>query len=363
MTRKGLSCHNLESCTLQLSNWRPFLPSSEIPSLTPQVSASSAATAVSSDSSSKQKSFELNGLMEMLGAMSETQMQRGTGSAKKQCLSDRGSHKNLCDIIDMSKLSLLEDDGRKPLSKAPRRERDIEKINSFDRLSHRSIPPILSAHTARKRRRRGSCSGSGKSSDKSRNRIHGSDPPTRGFSATYATCSDFPIAGTDSSGELFYYGDGNWGSEMVVPINEVKNPLIAFKREGRDIGGEHIFSWQGIDIQSNESGYGSEPGYRGDEELGYGEDGAGDELDEEEDDVEITCWGNLFVYNPALGNDAQSKFDMSEDDDQLLFEDHMQLVGKSASQDQRVHHRFRRRRQDWRMESHGSRHSLVSRNG
>lgn len=359
MTRKGLSRHTLESCTLQLSNWRPFLPSSEIPSLTPQALASSAATAASSDSSSKQKSFDLNGLMEMLGTMSENQMQRVTGSAKKQCLSDRGSHKNPCDFIDMSKLSLLEDDGRKPMSKAPRRG-DIEKTNSFDRLSYRSIPPISSIHIARKRRRRGSCSGSGRSSDKSRNRIPGSDPPTRGVSAAYATCSDFPIAGTDSSGELFYYGDGNWGSEMVVPINEVKNPPIAFKREVKDIGGEHIFSWQGIDIQSNESGYGSEPGYRGDEELGYGEDGAGDELDE--DDVEITCWGNLFVYNPSLGNDAQSKFDMSEDDDQLLFEDHMQLVGKSASQDQMVHHRFRRRRQDWRMESHGSRHSLVSRN-
>lgn len=362
MTSKGLSRHTLESCTLQLSNWRPFLQSSEIPNLTPHASASSSATVVSSDSSSKQKSFDLNGLMEILGAMSETQMQRGTGSAKKQCLSDRGSHKNPCDFIDMSKLSLLEDDGKKPMSKAPRREGDFEKTNSFDRLYHRSIPPISSAHIARKRRRRGSCSGSGRSSDKSRNMIHGSDPPTRGVSATYATCSDFPIAGTDSSGELFYYGDVNWGSEMVVPVNEVKNPPSAFKREGKDIGGEHICSWQVIDIQSNESGYGSEPGYRGDEELGYGEDGAGDELDEEEDDVEITCWSNVFVYNPALGNDVQSKFDMSEDDDQLLFEDHMQLVGKSASQDQRLHHRFRRRRQEWRMESHGSRHSLVSRN-
>lgn len=358
MTKKGLSRHTLESCTTQLSNWRPFLPSSEIPILTPQASA---ATAVSSDSSSKQKSIDLNGLMEILGAMSESQMQGGTGSVKKQCLSDRGSHKNPCDLIDMSTLSLLEDDGKMPIGKALRREKDIEKTNSFDRLYHRSIPPISFAHIARKRRRRGSCSGSGRSSDKSRTRIHGSDPPTRGVSATYATCSDFPIAGTDSSGELFYYGDGNWASEMVVPINEVKNTSGAFKREGKDIGGEPSCSWQGIDIQSNESDYGSEPGYRGDEELGYGEDGVGDELDEE-DDVEIRCWGKLFVYNSALGNDGHSKFDMSEDDDQLLVTDNMQLVGKSASQEQRVHHRFRRRRQDWRMESHGSRHSLVSRN-
>lgn len=359
MTKKGLSRHTLESCTMQLNNWRPFLPSSEISNLTPQASAS---TAVSPDSSSKQKSIDLNGLMEILGAMSESQLQRGTGSVKKQCLSDRGSHKNPCDFIDMSKLSLLEDDGKRPMGKALRREGDIEKINSFDRLYHRSIPPISSAHIAGKRRRRGSCSGSGRSSDKSRTRIHGSDPPTRGVSATYATCSDFPIAGTDSSGELFYYGDGNWASELVVPINEVKNTPGAFKREGKDIGGEPICPWQGIDIQSNESGYGSEPGYRGDEELGYGEDGVGDELDEEEDDVDITRWGKLFVYNSALGNDGQSRLDMSEDDYQLLVTDHMQLAGKSASQEQRVHHRFRRRRQDWRMESHGSRHSLVPRN-
>ncbi|XP_048614415.1 uncharacterized protein LOC106435973 [Brassica napus] len=36
----------------------------------------------------------------------------------------------------------------------------------------------------------------------------------------------------------------------------------------------------------NESGYGSEPGYKGDVELGYG-----DEYDDEEEDVKLLFWG------------------------------------------------------------------------
>ncbi|KAG5388932.1 hypothetical protein IGI04_030473 [Brassica rapa subsp. trilocularis] len=36
----------------------------------------------------------------------------------------------------------------------------------------------------------------------------------------------------------------------------------------------------------NKSGYGSEPGYRGDVELGYG-----DEYDDEEEDVKLLFWG------------------------------------------------------------------------
>ena len=39
----------------------------------------------------------------------------------------------------------------------------------------------------------------------------------------------------------------------------------------------------------NESGYGSELGYRGDAKLGYG-----DEFDEEEDDARLLFWGNRF---------------------------------------------------------------------
>ncbi|KAG2315056.1 hypothetical protein Bca52824_018178 [Brassica carinata] len=37
----------------------------------------------------------------------------------------------------------------------------------------------------------------------------------------------------------------------------------------------------------NESGYGSEPGYRGNVEFGYG-----DEYDDEEEDVKLLFWGD-----------------------------------------------------------------------
>ncbi|KAF2586852.1 hypothetical protein F2Q70_00034994 [Brassica cretica] len=41
-----------------------------------------------------------------------------------------------------------------------------------------------------------------------------------------------------------------------------------------------------VDPMRNESGYGSEPGYIGDVELGYG-----DEYDDEEEDVKLLFWG------------------------------------------------------------------------
>ncbi|CAN6922000.1 unnamed protein product [Brassica oleracea] len=42
-----------------------------------------------------------------------------------------------------------------------------------------------------------------------------------------------------------------------------------------------------VDPMGNEYGYGSEPGYRGDVELGYG-----DEYDDEEEDVKLLFWGD-----------------------------------------------------------------------
>ena len=47
----------------------------------------------------------------------------------------------------------------------------------------------------------------------------------------------------------------------------------------------------------NESGYGSEPGYKGDVELGYG-----DEYDDEEEDVKLLFWGgkSLKLYNTSV---------------------------------------------------------------
>ena len=49
------------------------------------------------------------------------------------------------------------------------------------------------------------------------------------------------------------------------------------------------------EANGNESGYGSEPGYRGDAEFGYG-----DEFDEEEDDPRLLFWGD------QLGGKASS---------------------------------------------------------
>ena len=127
---------------------------------------------------------------------------------------------------------------------------------------------------------------SGRSSDRSGTRRCCSV----GASAAYGTCSDFPIAvGTDSSGELFVNGDANWSSD----VSEARN-----SRRDRDGGsgekdnlgsGFGPSGGLGFDSQGVESGYGSEPGYRGDAEFGYG-----DELDEEEDDTRLLFWGNEF---------------------------------------------------------------------
>lgn len=89
--------------------------------------------------------------------------------------------------------------------------------------------------------------------------------------------------GTDSSGELF--GDPNWASD-------VSDRNSRREREGSGAGERehHVSSgyvqFGNCDSQGNESGYGSEPGYRGDAELGYD--------DEEEDDPRVLFWGDEF---------------------------------------------------------------------
>lgn len=96
------------------------------------------------------------------------------------------------------------------------------------------------------------------------------------------TCSDFLMAAgsTDSSGELF------WGARWA---SEVSERSLRREKEG-NVGGERecVIAGHGLfgncDIQGNESGYGSEPGYKGDVELEYG-----DELDE--DDRRAFFWG------------------------------------------------------------------------
>ncbi|CAN6897113.1 unnamed protein product, partial [Brassica oleracea var. botrytis] len=63
------------------------------------------------------------------------------------------------------------------------------------------------------------------------------------------------------------------------------------RQERRDSSREKEASGFGfaveVDPMGNESGYGNEPGYRGDVELGYG-----DEYDDEEEDVKLLFWGD-----------------------------------------------------------------------
>lgn len=92
--------------------------------------------------------------------------------------------------------------------------------------------------------------------------------------------------GTDSSGELFGNGDSNWSSD----VSEAKNSRRERERDGERENVGVGFGVSGCsDANGNESGYGSEPGYRGDAEFGYG-----DEFDEEEDDPRLLFWGDQF---------------------------------------------------------------------
>ncbi|CAJ2629126.1 unnamed protein product [Trifolium pratense] len=209
---------------------------------------------------------------------------------KRPCLSDRTTTSF---SLDLSKLTIADDD----------------KQPNYKTANYRLI--------ARKRRRRGSRSVSGRSSDRSANRRCCSV----GASAAYGTCSDFPVAmGTDSSGELFGNGDANWSSDVGEAKNSRDGGSGEKEKENVGIG----FGVNGCsEGNGNESGYGSEPGYRGDAEFGYG-----DEFDEEEDDHRVLFWGN------QLGGAVDSK---------------MEMVGENTLLDQKSHHRCRRRKNDCRM--------------
>ncbi|XP_004495959.1 uncharacterized protein [Cicer arietinum] len=209
---------------------------------------------------------------------------------KRPCLSDRTTTSF---SLDLSKLTLADDD---------------RPINNT--ANHRLI--------ARKRRRRCSRSVSGRSSDRSATRRCCSV----GASAAYGTCSDFPVAmGTDSSGELFGNGDANWSSDVSEAKNSRDGGSGEKEKENVALG----FGVNGCsEANGNESGYGSEPGYRGDAEFGYG-----DEFDEEEDDHRVLFWGN------QLGGAA--------------VDSKMEMVGENTLLDQKSHHRLRRRKNDCRM--------------
>ncbi|WCJ22212.1 hypothetical protein M5689_004310 [Euphorbia peplus] len=246
------SRQSIDSCTFHLHSWRPFHHYQPL------------------ESSDPPKPY--------------------SGLTKRPCLSDRTTSFAI-DSIDISKLSIIDDD--KPIGAATKRG------------SLRLI--------ARKRRRRGSRSVSGRSSDRSGTRRCCSV----GASAAHGTCSDFPVAvGTDSSGELFGNGDSNWASD----VSEAKNSTR--REEERENLGLGFGQFGNCDAQGNESGYGSEPGYRGDAEFGYE-----DEFDEEEEDARLLFWGQQFE-----GKDSR-----------------MEMVGENTFSDQKTHYRCRRKKHDCRM--------------
>ncbi|XP_060963025.1 uncharacterized protein LOC115698598 isoform X1 [Cannabis sativa] len=263
------SRHSIDSCAFQLHSWRPF----HLPHTTPT------------------KTLPHEPLLPT--ANPRPYCSSNAAYTKRPCLSDRATSFSIDPAIDMSRLSLIDDD--RPVSA---------------RGSYRLI--------ARKRRRRGSRSVSGRSSDRSGTRRCCSV----GASAAYGTCSDFPVVvATDSSGELFVHGETNWSSD----VSEARNPRR--DRDGGNGENENLVSGfgpiGGFDSQGVESGYGSEPGYRRDAEFGYG-----DEVDEEEDDTRLLFWGNQF------GAESDSI---------------MEIVGENTFADQKAHHRCRRKKHDCRM--------------
>ncbi|XP_058010218.1 uncharacterized protein LOC110654724, partial [Hevea brasiliensis] len=201
------------------------------------------------------------------------------------------------DSIDISKLSIIDDDRPIGVGTSPYKEGSLRLI-------------------ARKRRRRGSRPVSGRSSDRSGARRCCSV----GASAAHGTCSDFPLAvGTDSSGELFGNGDANWASDVSEAKNSSRREREREREEKENLGiGVGFGQFGNFDAQGNESGYGNEPGYRGDAEFGYE-----DELDEEEEDARLLFWGDQF------GEDSK-----------------MEMVGENTFLDQKAHYRCRRKKHD-----------------
>ncbi|GMJ01069.1 hypothetical protein like AT4G02425 [Hibiscus trionum] len=264
MSHKALDPrYSVDACTFQLHSWRPFHLQQTLDSSDPQYTT-------------PPKLPSTNGF-----------------HPKRPCLSDRTTSFS----IDLSKLTLLDDDNN-------------TNTNSISANPKRSSFRLF----AGKRRRRGSRSVSGRSSDRSGTRRCCSV----GASAAYGTCSDFPVAvGTDSSGELFVNGgDPYWASD--VSRNNRKERGDGGSGEKESLVGQ----FGGFDGQGNESGYGSEPGYRGDGELGYG-----DEVDEEEEDNRLLLWGDHF-------GDTHSK---------------MEIVGENSFCDQKAHYRCRRKKHDYRI--------------
>ncbi|KAK3164257.1 hypothetical protein QOZ80_1AG0014880 [Eleusine coracana subsp. coracana] len=160
----------------------------------------------------------------------------------------------------------------------------------------------------RKRRRRGagSRSVSGRSSDRRRS----------------GTCSDFHFTcgaggggATDSSGEMWASDVGEVRMRDVPMAPEFGPAPVGAAGAGAGAIGAVA------EAAAAESGYGSEPGYRGDVELGYG-----DEIDEEDDDgKQQLFWGGMIGDMSKMG------------------------INDNKFGEQKSHHRCRRKKHDVRM--------------
>ncbi|EOA38803.1 hypothetical protein CARUB_v10011110mg [Capsella rubella] len=214
-----LSQSSVESCTLHLLSWRPF--------------QTAYSKILDSSSEPPHKPYDSH------------------STPKRPCLSDRST---AFSIEAFSRLSIADDGNGVKSSYKRGRIRPVE----------------------RKRRRRGSRSVSGRSSDRS------GTLRCCSVNAQVTTCSEFQFAvgGTDSSGELFC--EANWSSDVSEAARNSRrdrDSSVGEKEGGFGLG----FGIGVVEPMGNDSGYGSEPGYRGDAEIGYG--------DEEEEDSKPLFWG------------------------------------------------------------------------
>lgn len=371
------SSRNLDACTLQLDSWNPFLspppdpplnrscpsPRQEFSDLPPQnrlldcripeFDARNSGFAPSVvDGLAKRSSFKqimkrslgserlwwsCQDLAARLGAQSwilgtceqDVEMATDSGSAVPQVLeiygvSERSAEENgnSCQKAPSSMVVL-----------PPSLSGWSKKHKQLSRALARGLWRRRECSRASKRGRKcgSSRSCSSRSSDSRRSGhaswMYASDPTTVGASPAYATCSDIPIPATDSSGELSFIGEGSWDPDSSCGEG------VAQKRE--------CIAWLATDTQSLESGYGSEPGYRGDGELGYeDDDGFPDEPDEEEKEpLHLSPWRDSVTETMTSSGKAET---ISEPE--ILDEDCVDYLTSSSGL--KMQPRLRRRRQE-----------------
>lgn len=195
-------------------------------------------------------------------------------------------------------------------------------------------------HTRKRMKRSGSYnSGSGKSSDRALQVSEPSTVPTsKGGQIRW---SDIHLTPTDSSGELFYCGNGVGTPSNLLP------ELTSLAKEWAasecvrcwctdDAAPECDHCWLRSDNYCVESGYGSEPGYRGDAELEVGD---GDELDEEEREPD-----HLRVWREMMADHCGPQCDERETDHVIIQDCMMELLSGRSTHVRKLQQRLRRRR-------------------